>query len=284
MYTVVKKRELNPTVTLMEIKAPFIAAKAQPGQFLILRAGEDDERVPFAIAKYNRAAGTVSIIFRAVGATTEKLSRLNEGDSLADVVGPLGTVTKTHGIKKACIVTGGVGSAIALPIVRKLHEQDAEVTLIVGFRSKENIILVDEFRDSSDKLYPMTDDGSYGLYGNVCVQLKKLIDEGQRFDMIFAVGPLAMMKNVVDMARPTGIPCTVSMNPIMIDGTGMCGGCRLSLHRDGRTIQSFACVEGPEYNGYEVDFDEAIFRSRMYLREEAEAREATCNLFKKAVE
>ena len=284
MYTIVNKRELNPTVTLMEIEAPFVAAKAQPGQFLILRAGEDDERVPFAIAKYNRAAGTVSIIFRAVGATTEKLSRLNTGDSLADVVGPLGAVAKTEGVKKACIVTGGVGSAIALPIVRRLHEQDTEVTLIVGFRSRENFILADEFRDSSDKLYPMTDDGSFGLYGNVCVQLKKLIDAGETYDLVFAVGPLQMMKNVVETVRPTGMPCTVSMNPIMIDGTGMCGGCRLTLHRDGKSIQSFACVEGPEYNGYEVDFDEAIIRSRMYLREEAAAREAVCNLYKKAVE
>ncbi len=284
MYTIVQKRELNPTVTLMEIKAPFIAAKAQPGQFVILRAGEDDERVPFAIAKYNRVAGTVSIIFRAVGATTEKLNRLREGDSVTDIVGPLGMITKTHGVKKACIVAGGVASAIALPIVRKLHEQDAEVTLIVGFRSKENFMLLDEFRDSSDRLYAMTDDGSYGLYGSVSVQLQKLFDEGERFDLVFTVGPLTMMKNVVETVRPTGIPCTVSMNPIMIDGTGMCGGCRITLHRDGRDVTSFACVEGPEYNGYEVDFDEAICRGNMYRREERLAREATCNLYKKAVD
>ena len=284
MYTIVRKRELNPTVTMMEIKAPFIAAKAQPGQFVILRAGEDDERVPFAIAKYNRVIGTVTIIFRTVGATTEKLNRLHEGDKLADMVGPLGAETKTYGVKKACIVAGGVASAIALPVVRRLHLQDAEVTLIVGFRSKENFMLLDEFRDASDRLYAMTDDGSSGLYGNVCVQLKKLLDEGERFDLVFTVGPLSMMKNVVETVRPTGIPCTVSMNPIMIDGTGMCGGCRVTLHKEEGDVISFACVEGPEYNGYEVDFDEAIYRSRMYLREEGVAREAVCNLYKKAVD
>ena len=284
MYTIVKKRELNPYVTLLQIEAPFIAAKAQPGQFVILRADEDDERVPFAIAEWDRQAGTVSIIFRTVGATTEKLNMKKEGEAIADIVGPLGSVTDTEGVKKACIVAGGVGSAIALPIVRHLHEQGAEVTLIIGFRNKSNFMLAEEFNSASDKLYPMTDDGSFGRYGSVCVQLQKLFDEGETFDLVFTVGPLTMMKRVVDVTRPTGIPCTVSMNPIMIDGTGMCGGCRITLLRDGERVTSFACVEGPEYNGYEVDFDEAIWRGNMYLHEEGEAREAVCNLYRKAVE
>ena len=209
---------------------------------------------------------------------------LKEGEAISDIVGPLGSPTKTEGVKKACIVAGGVGSAIALPVVRHLHEQGAEVTLIIGFRTKQNFMLAEEFNSASDKLYPMTDDGSFGRYGNVCVQLKKLLDEGESFDLIFTVGPLTMMKNVVETARPSGIPCTVSMNPIMIDGTGMCGGCRLTLMRDGKRITSFACVEGPEYDGYEVDFDEAIMRGNMYLREEAASREAVCNLYKKAVD
>lgn len=283
MYSIVKKRALNKTVTLMEIKAPYIAAKAQPGQFVILRAVDDDERVPFAIADCNREEGTVSIIFRAVGATTEKLAHLEEGGFVEDIVGPLGEVTKTEGVKSACVVVGGVGSAIALPVVQKLKEQGGSVTIIMGARSKEDLILTEEFGAASDRLIAVTDDGSLGKYSSVIAPLKQLFDNGERFDLVFTVGPLAMMKKVVETTRPTGIPCTVSMNPIMIDGTGMCGGCRLTIHRDGKSFISFACVEGPEYNGYEVDFDEAMNRDRMYAREELHAHEATCNLFGKAV-
>lgn len=281
MYKIVNKKELNPTVTMMEIEAPFVAAKAEPGQFIILRTDEDGERIPLTVAGYDREKGTIKIIFQIVGATTEKLNHMNVGDSLQDFVGPLGVATKTDGLKKVCIVGGGVGCAIALPIAQKLHEMGCEVTSVIGFRSKDLLILEDEFRAASDRLFVMTDDGSYGTHGNVCVPLNDMFGKGEKFDEVITIGPLVMMKFVVEATRPTGIPCTVSMNPIMIDGTGMCGGCRLTLHEDGKRVTKFACVDGPDFNGYEVDFDEAMSRSAMYKDFERHAYEEACNLFKK---
>ncbi len=280
MYDIIEKRPLNSTVTLMRIKAPFVAAKAEPGQFIILRVDEDGERIPLTIAGFDRDEGTVTIIFQIVGATTEKLNRKNVGECLQDFVGPLGVPTKTEGLKKVCIVGGGVGCAIALPIARKLHDLGAEVTSVIGFRTKDLLILEDEFRRCSDKLFVMTDDGSYGEKGNVCVPLNEMFSRGENFDEIITIGPLIMMKFVVLAAKPTGIPCTVSMNPIMIDGTGMCGCCRLTLLRDGEKVTRFACVDGPDFNGYEVDFDEAMSRNTMYAEFERKAREETCNLFR----
>ncbi|MCH5352897.1 MAG: sulfide/dihydroorotate dehydrogenase-like FAD/NAD-binding protein, partial [Acutalibacter sp.] len=256
MYKIVSKQELNPTVTRMEIEAPFVAAKAEPGQFIILRVDDEGERIPLTVAGYDRERGTVTIIFQIVGATTEKLNHLNEGDSLRDFVGPLGVATHTEGLQKVCIVGGGVGCAIALPIAQKLHDAGCEVTSVIGFRSKDLLILEDEFRAASNTLYVMTDDGSYGKKGNVCVPLNEMFEAGETFDEVITIGPLIMMKFVVEAVRPTGIPCTVSMNPIMIDGTGMCGGCRLTLHQDGKRVTKFACVDGPDFNGYEVDFTE----------------------------
>ena len=281
MYKIVYKKALNSNVTLMDIEAPLVARKAEAGQFIILRVDEKGERIPLTVAGYDRKAGTVRIIFQIVGATTELLNRKNEGDYIEDFVGPLGVATKTEGLKKVCIVGGGVGCAIALPIAQKLHEQEAEVTSIIGFRSKDLLILEDEFKAASDKLYVMTDDGSYGTKGNVCAPLNEMFSNGESFDEVITIGPLIMMKFVVEAVRPTAIPCTVSMNPIMIDGTGMCGGCRLTLNQDGKQVTKFACVDGPDFNGYEVDFDEAISRSSMYRDFERHAYEATCNLFKK---
>ncbi len=281
MYKIVKKEALNPTVTKMEIQAPFVAAKAQPGQFIILRVDEKGERIPLTVAGYDREKGTVTIIFQIVGATTEHLNHLNEGDSLQDFVGPLGVATHTEGLKKVCVVGGGVGCAIALPVAQKLHAEGCAVTSIIGFRSKDLLILEDEFKACSDKLHVMTDDGSYGREGNVCVPLNEMFAAGETFDEVIAIGPLIMMKFVVEATRPTGIPCMVSMNPIMIDGTGMCGGCRLTLHQDGKAVTKFACVDGPDFNGYEVDFDEAMSRGAMYRDFERHAYEETCNLFGK---
>lgn len=283
MYKIVNKQNLNPTVTLMDIQASYVAAKAEAGQFIILRVDADGERIPLTVAGYDREKGTVRIIFQIVGATTEKLNHLNAGDSIHDFVGPLGTPTKLDGLKKVCIVGGGVGCAIALPIAEKLHEMGCNVTSIIGFRSKDIVILEDEFRKASDRLFLMTDDGSYGRHGNVCVPLNEMFAEGERFDEVITIGPLIMMKFVVKATQPTGIPCTVSMNPIMIDGTGMCGGCRLTLHRDGENITKFACVDGPDFNGYEVDFDEAMSRGATYKPFEREAHERVCNLFKQEV-
>lgn len=283
MFKIVKKESLNPTVTLMEIEAPFIAAKAEPGQFIILRVNSEGERIPLTIAGYDRKKGTVTIIFQIVGATTALLNQKEEGEAISDFVGPLGKKTETDGLKKVCIVGGGVGCAIALPVARKLHELGCQVTSIIGFRSKDLLILEDEFRAVSDKLYVMTDDGSYGRQGNVCVPLNEMFADGERFDEVITIGPLIMMKFVVEAVRPTGIPCTVSMNPIMIDGTGMCGGCRLTLNRDGKKVTEFACVDGPDFNGYEVDFDEAMSRGIMYRDFERHAYEETCNLFSKEV-
>ena len=279
MYQIIHKRSLNPTVTLMDIHAPLVARKAKAGQFIILRVDEEGERIPLTVAGYDREAGTVRIIFQIVGATTEKLNRKNQGDFISDFVGPLGRPTDLEGKKKVCIVGGGVGCAIALPVAQALHEMGAEVTSVIGFRSKDLLILEEEFRAVSKTLTVMTDDGSYGRKGNVCVPLIEMFSAGETFDEIITIGPLIMMKFVVEAARPTGIPCTVSMNPIMIDGTGMCGGCRLTLVQEGKRITKFACVDGPDFNGYEVDFDEAMSRSRMYFPFERKKHEDTCNLF-----
>lgn len=283
MYKIVKKEELNPTVTRMEIEAPAVAAKAEPGQFIILRVDEEGERIPLTVAGYDRLRGTVTIIFQIVGATTALLNAKQEGEFLRDFVGPLGNPTAVDGRKNVCIVGGGVGCAIALPIAQKLHEIGCRVTSIIGFRSQDLLILEEEFRQASDVLTVMTDDGSCGRQGNVCIPLRELLERGETFDEVIAIGPLVMMKFVTETVRPTGIPCTVSMNPIMIDGTGMCGGCRLTLRRNGESLMRFACVDGPDFNGYEVDFDEAMERGGMYREFERHAYESTCNLFAKEV-
>ena len=282
MYQIVRKKALNPTVTQMEIKAPLVAKKAKPGQFIILRVDEEGERIPLTVAGCNLEEGTVKIIFQIVGATTELLNHKNEGDYIQDFVGPLGTATHTEGLKKVCIVGGGVGCAIAMPVAQEFHRLGADVTSIVGFRSKDIVILEDEFKACSNKMILMTDDGSYGRHGNVTVPLKELLESGERYDMIITIGPLIMMKFVVATAKPFDVPVTVSMNPIMVDGTGMCGGCRLTLNQDGKKVVKFACVDGPDFNGYEVDFDEAMSRGRMYFDFERGAREKTCNLFRNA--
>ncbi|MBR6921320.1 MAG: sulfide/dihydroorotate dehydrogenase-like FAD/NAD-binding protein [Clostridia bacterium] len=282
MYKIVQKRSLNPTVTQMLIEAPLVADKAKPGQFIILRVNEDGERIPLTVAGVDKDNGTVKIIFQIVGATTKKLDNKNEGEYISDFVGPLGMPTHTDGIKKVCIVGGGVGCAIALPVAEEFHRLGADVTSIIGFRNKDLLILEDEFKDCSDRLVVMTDDGSYARHGNVTVPLKEMLEAGEKFDMIITIGPLIMMKFVTLTAKPFDIPVTVSMNPIMIDGTGMCGGCRLTLHRDGQNITKFACVDGPDFNGYEVDFDEAMSRGRMYTDFERHAYEQTCNLLNKA--
>ena len=282
MYKIVTKKELNPTVTQMEIEAPLVANKAKPGQFIILRVDEDGERIPLTVAGTNKKNGTVKIIFQIVGATTQKLNCKRENEYIQDFVGPLGVATHIEGLKRVCIVGGGVGCAIAMPIAEELHNMGAEVTSIIGFRTKDLVILEDEFRTCSDKLFLMTDDGSYGKKGNVCIPLNDMLGAGEEFDMIITIGPLVMMKFVVEAARPYGTPVTASMNPIMIDGTGMCGGCRLTLNKDGKRVTKFACVDGPDFNGYEIDFDEAMSRGRMYADFERHAYEETCNLFKKA--
>ena len=284
MYKIVEKKILNPTVVQLQIEAPLVANKAQPGQFIILRVDETGERIPLTVAGVNKTAGTVKIIFQIVGATTKKLSFKEEGEYIQDFVGPLGVATHLQGLKKVCIVGGGVGCAIAMPIAEKLHEMGAEVTSIIGFRSKDLLICEDEFKACSDKLVVMTDDGSYGRHGNVTVPLKEMLEGGEKFDMIITIGPLIMMKFVVATAKPFGTPVTASMNPIMIDGTGMCGGCRLTLNVDGKKVTKFACVDGPDFNGYEIDFDEAMSRGRMYGDFERHVYESTCNLFKKEVQ
>ena len=282
MYRIATKKVLNPTVTQMEIEAPLVARKAKPGQFIILRVDDDGERIPLTVAGTDPEAGTVKIIFQTVGATTEMLSYKEAGEFIQDFVGPLGEATKTDGIKKVCIIGGGVGCAIAMPVAEEFHKLGAEVTSIIGFRNKDLLILEDEFRSYSDELIVMTDDGSYGRHGNVTVPLKEMLEAGKQFDMIITIGPLIMMKFVVLTAKPFGVPVTVSMNPIMIDGTGMCGCCRITLVRDGKRITKFACVDGPDFDGYEIDFDEAMSRGRMYADYERHAYEEACNLFKKA--
>lgn len=282
MYKILRKKSLNPTVTQMEIEAPLVAKKAKPGQFIILRVDADGERIPLTVAGTNAEEGSVKIIFQIVGATTEKLNHKQQGEFLQDFVGPLGVPTKTEGIKKVCIIGGGVGCAIAMPVAQAFQKLGADVTSIIGFRDKNLVILEDEFNACSDRMFLMTDDGSYGRHGNVTVPLKEMLEAGEKFDMIIAIGPLVMMKFVVLTAKPFGVPVTVSMNPIMIDGTGMCGGCRLTLNQDGKKVTKFACVDGPDFDGYEVDFDEAMSRGRMYAGFERHAYEETCNLFKKA--
>lgn len=276
MYKIVAKKSLNPTVTMMDIEAPLVAKKAEPGQFIILRVDEDGERIPLTVAGYDREAGTVKIIFQIVGATTELLNHKSEGDYIQDFVGPLGKKTEIEGLKKVAIVGGGVGCAIALPIAQKLHEVGCEVHSIIGFRNKDLLILEDEFKAASDKLVIMTDDGSYGNQGVVTAPLKELIEAGENYDEVIAIGPLIMMKFVVMTTKPYNVKTVVSMNPIMIDGTGMCGGCRLTV--GGET--KFACVDGPDFDGFEVDFDEAMSRGMMYKPFEIKAHEDTCNLFK----
>ena len=279
MYQIVSKKSLNPTVTQMEIYAPFVAKKALPGQFIILRVDEDGERIPLTVAGYDREKGTVKIIFQIVGGSTEALNHKNEGDYIPDFVGPLGRPTHTAGLKKVCVVGGGVGCAIALPVAQALKEQGAEVTSIIGFRSKDLVILEEEFKAASKNFVMMTDDGSYGRQGNVCVPLNEMLEAGEQFDMVITIGPLIMMKFVCLATKPYGVKTIASMNPIMIDGTGMCGGCRLTV--GGK--MKFACVDGPEFDGHEIDFDEAMSRSRTYADFELHEREKTCNLFKQEV-
>ncbi len=282
MYKIVRRKSLKPTVTQLEIEAPLVARKAKPGQFIILRVDEDGERIPLTVAGVNPEEGTVKIIFQVVGATTEMLNHVPEGGYLQDFVGPLGNATETEGINKVCIVGGGVGCAIAMPVAQEFHRLGAEVTSIIGFRSEDLVILEEEFQACSDKLYVMTDDGSYGRHGNVTVPLDEMLAAGEKFDMIITIGPLIMMKFVTLTTKKYDAPITVSMSPIMIDGTGMCGGCRLTVHTEEGDKMKFACVDGPDFNGYEVDFDEAISRGRMYFEYERHAHEAACNLFKMA--
>ncbi len=280
MYKILSKKVLNPTVTQMDIEAPLVAKKAQAGQFIILRVDEDGERIPLTVAGFDRVSGSVRIIFQIVGATTMKLNQKNEGDFIADFVGPLGKATKTDGLKKVCVVGGGVGCAIALPVAQKLKEMGCEVHSIIGFRNKDLVILEEEFKNASTTLKIMTDDGSYGEKGLVTEPLKTALENGEQYDEVITIGPLIMMKFVVATTKPFGVKTTVSMNPIMIDGTGMCGGCRLTV--GGQT--KFACVDGPDFDGFLVDFDEAIRRGNAYRDFERHAYEDTCNLFKRCVE
>ena len=277
MYEIVSKQVLNPTVVRMKIKAPLIAKKAEAGQFIILRTDKDGERIPLTIADFDREKGTVTIIFQKVGATTDKLASFETGDYIADFAGPLGKATKTDGLMKVAVIGGGVGSAIAYPIAKKLHNAGCTVHSIVGFRNRDLVILKDEFKCVSDKFFLMTDDGSYGTKGLVTNALRDLIESGEKYDEVIAIGPLVMMKFVSLLTKEYGIKTIVSMNPIMIDGTGMCGGCRLTV--GGKT--KFACVDGPEFDGHEVDFDEALKRGAMYKDFELHARETECNLLKK---
>ena len=267
MYKILSKKQLNPTVTQMEIEAPLVAAKAKPGQFIILRVDENGERIPLTIAGTDTRTGAVKIIFQIVGATTKKLDAKQAGESIQDFAGPLGVATKTEGIRKVCIVGGGVGCAIAMPIAEEFHRLGAQVTSIIGFRNKDLVILEDAFKACSDSLTVMTDDGSYARHGNVTVPLKEMLEAGEQFDEIITIGPLIMMKFVTLTAKPFGTPVTVSMNPIMVDGTGMCGACRLKV---GDEIK-FACVDGPEFDGHLVDFDQAMKRQQMYKTKEGRA-------------
>ena len=280
MYRIVKKEALKPTVTLYEIEAPMVAKKAEPGQFIILRVDENGERIPITIHDFDREKGTVTIIVQTIGATTEKLRHKAEGEYIQDFVGPLGRPTETEGKKKVCVVGGGVGCAIAYPVLKKFHDCGAEVHAVVGFKNKDLVILEDKFRAASSVLKLMTDDGSYGEKGLVTDALKELIDAGNQYDDIFAIGPAIMMKFVSKTTEPYGIPTTVSMSPIMVDGTGMCGGCRLTV--GGET--KFACVDGPDFDGHKVDWDESLKRGKMYFDWERHKYEETCNLFSKEVQ
>ena len=279
MYTILKKEVLNPTVTRMVIDAPFVAKRAKAGQFIILRVNEEGERIPLTIADSDSEKGTVSIIFQIVGKTTMLLNTLEEGDSLHDFVGPLGKPSEIDGNEKVCIIGGGVGCAIAYPTAKAFHEAGSDVTTIVGFRNKDLVILEDEFKECSDAYYLMSDDGSVGQKGVVTLKLEELIQSGEKFDKVIAIGPIIMMKFVCELTKKYNIPTVVSMNPIMIDGTGMCGGCRL---RVGDEIK-FACVDGPDFDGHLVGFDEAMSRNRAYMDFEKHEREETCNLLNKEV-
>ena len=280
MYRIVRKEALKPTVILYEIEAPMVAKKAEPGQFIILRVDENGERIPITIHDYDRETGTVTIIVQTVGATTEKLSHKQQGEFIQDFVGPLGRPTETEGKKKVCVVGGGVGCAIAYPVLKKFHDCGAEVNAVVGFKNKDVVILEDKFKSASDVMKLVTDDGSYGEKGLVTDALKQLIEEGNQYDEIFAIGPAIMMKFVSKTTEPYGIPTTVSMSPIMVDGTGMCGGCRLTV--GGET--KFACVDGPDFDGHKVDWDESLKRGKMYFDWERHKHEEVCNLFKKEVQ
>ena len=280
MYRIVRKAALKPTVILYEIEAPMVAKQAEPGQFIILRVDENGERIPITIHDFDREKGTVTIIVQTVGATTEKLSHKQQGEFIQDFVGPLGRPTETEGKKKVCVVGGGVGCAIAYPVLKKLHDCGAEVHAVVGFKNKDVVILEDKFKSASDVMKLVTDDGSYGEKGLVTDALKQLIEEGNQYDEIFAIGPAIMMKFVSKTTEPYGIPTTVSMSPIMVDGTGMCGGCRLTV--GGET--KFACVDGPDFDGHKVDWDESLKRGKMYFDWERHKHEEVCNLFKKEVQ
>ncbi len=279
-YKIIKKRSLNPSVSLMEIYEPLIAKKAEPGQFIVLRVDENGERIPLTIADFDREQGTVTIIFQIVGATTKALDALEQGDCLHDFVGPLGVPSHTEGLKKVAVVGGGVGCAIAYPVAKKLHRNGAVVHTIIGFRSKDLVILEREFSQVSDKLIIKTDDGSYGTKGLVTDALKQLIESGEQYDEVIAIGPLVMMKFVARLTKEYAIKTVVSMNPVMIDGTGMCGGCRLTVGGE----MKFACVDGPEFDGHLVDFDEAIERSTMYKGFEHRRNEDACRLIRAADE
>lgn len=276
MFPIVKKRALNEAVVLMEVKAPFIARKAQAGQFIIFRVNEQGERVPLTIADYDREAGTITIIFQTIGHATQQLALLNEGDSILDFVGPLGVASHFDGVKKAAVIGGGVGCAIAYPQAKALHAMGAEVDMIAGFRNKDIVILEEEMRAVSDHLVLTTDDGSYGKQGFVTNALQELIDAGNEYDIVIAIGPIPMMKFVCKVTEPYGIKTIVSLNPIMIDGTGMCGGCRVTV--DGQI--KFACVDGPDFDGHKVDFDELMNRNSIYQKQE---REQSCNLLNQEV-
>ena len=280
MFTIVNKRPLNPFVSLMEIEEPLIAAKGRAGQFIILRVNETGERIPLTLADEIPERGTITIMYQKVGKTTELLDTLSVGDTLLDVVGPLGRATELEGYRRIAVVGGGVGCAIAYPVLKKFHDCGAEVHAVVGFKNKDLVILEDKFKSSSSILKVCTDDGSYGQKGMVTAALKELIDAGNQYDEIFAIGPMIMMKFVCKTTQPYGIPTTVSMSPIMIDGTGMCGGCRLSVGGE----MKFACVDGPDFDGFKVDWDLAVKRNQMYREFELHKHEETCNLFKKEVQ
>lgn len=270
MFRILRKECLNPAVSLIEVEAPYIAKKAEPGQFIILRIDEQGERVPFTIADYDRESGTVTIIFQVVGQTTERLNAMEAGDSLLDFVGPLGVASHFDGIKSAAVIGGGLGTAIAYPQAKKLHSMGVRVDMINGFRNEQLVIIEEECRKACTNLYTMTDDGSNGNKGFVTTKLEELIKSGENYDVVIAIGPLVMMKAVCELTKKYGIKTIVSMNPVMIDGTGMCGGCRVTV--GGET--KFACVDGPDFDGHLVDFDEAIRRSKMFAKEERLSRES----------
>lgn len=275
MFKIVRKKELNSVVTLLEVEAPFVARKAKAGQFIIFRIDEQGERVPLTIAGYDREKGTVTIIFQKVGRSTIMLGALNEGDCIRDFVGPLGKPTETEGIKRVCVVGGGVGCAIALPSAQAFKEAGCQVDVIVGFRNKDIVILEEEFKACSDKLYLMTDDGSYGEHGFVTVKLQELLEKGNQYDEVLAIGPIPMMKFVCKTTEPFGVKTIVSLNPIMVDGTGMCGGCRVTVGGE----LKFACVDGPDFDGHKVDFSELMNRNGVYQDREANDRkEHACRI------